>query len=158
MVKKHTDSDIPDWVLAKMMQYCAYQERSMYDVMTKLSTFHLQEGMNEKIIMRLKKENYLDEARFAKIYASGKLRINKWGKNKIYASLQRKQVPEFFILQGLNEIDEDEYIKVLREVISAKSKEVKEPDFEKHNRKVAKFAITKGFESRLVWDILNYRD
>ena len=153
-----TEKDIPDWVLAKMKQYCAYQERSMYDVKSKLKSFHLQEGIAEKIILELEKENYLDEARYAKVFASGKIRINKWGKNKIYAALQQKRVPEFFILQGLSEIDEDEYLHVLREVISAKSREIKEPDFNRHNKKVAKFAISKGFESQLVWDILNYRD
>lgn len=154
----HTDENIPDWVLARMTQYCAYQERSMYDVKSKLRSFHLQEGIAELIIIKLKKENYLDEARFAKMFAQGKLRMNKWGKNKIYAALQQKQVPELFILQGLNEIDEQEYIHVLREVISAKSRELKEHDFDKHNQKLAKFAISKGFESRLVWDILNYKD
>lgn len=153
-----TEKDIPDWVLAKMKQYCAYQERSMYDVKSKLKSFHLQEGIAEKIIVELEKENYLDEARYAKVFASGKLRINKWGKNKIYAALQQKRVPEFFILQGLSEIDEDEYLHVLREVISAKSREIKEPDFDRHNKKVAKFAISKGFEPQLVWNILNDKD
>lgn len=151
-------TQIPDWVLIKMKQYCAYQERSMQDVRIKLKSFHLQEGMDEKIIVELEKENYLDEARFAKVFASGKLRINKWGRNKIYAALQQKKVPEFFILQGLSEIDQDEYIQVLRNLIASKSKEIKEPDFDRHNKKVANFAISKGFEPRLVWDILNYRD
>jgi len=153
-----SDTNIPDWVLSKMKQYCAYQERSMFDVKRKLDSFHLQEGMIEKIIIELENENYLDEARYAKVFANGKLRINKWGKNKIYAALQRKQVPEFFILQGLSEIDEQEYIHVLREVISAKSRELKETDYDKHNKKLAKFAIAKGFESRMVWDVLNYKD
>lgn len=130
----------------------------MQDVRIKLKSFHLQEGMDEKIIVELEKENYLDEARFAKVFASGKLRINKWGRNKIYAALQQKKVPEFFILQGLSEIDQDEYIQVLRNLIASKSKEIKEPDFDRHNKKVANFAISKGFEPRLVWDILNYRD
>lgn len=158
MKNRASDQTIPGWVLTKMKQYCAYQERSMQDIRTKLTTFHLQEGMDETIIRLLKKENYLDEARYARVFASGKLRINKWGRNKIYAALQRKQVPEFFILEGLSEIDEEEYIQVLRTVIATKSKELKEPDFDKHNRKVAKFAIARGFESQLVWDILNYRD
>ena len=158
MTALSSDKSIPEWVLDKMKQYCAYQERSMFDVKTKLDSFHLQEGIDEKIIIALKKENYLDEARYAKVFANGKLRINKWGKIKIYAALQRKHVPEFFILQGLNEIDEQEYIHILREVISAKSRELKESDFDKHNKKLAKFAISRGFESRMVWDVLNYKD
>lgn len=153
-----TDKNIPDWVLAKMKQYCAFQERCMFDVRTKLRSFRLQDGMEELVILELERENYLDESRYAKMFAGGKLRINKWGRNKIYAALQQKRVPEFFILQGLSEIDEEEYIHILREVISAKSRELKEQDFAKRNQKLAKFAISKGFEPRLVWDVLNYKD
>jgi regulatory protein len=154
----HDDLNIPGWVLTKMKQYCSFQERCMADVNFKLQSFHLQEGMAEKIILELEKENYLDEARYAKVFAGGKFRINKWGKNKIYAALQHKRVPELFILQGLSEIDDEEYVRVLRELISSKSREIKEPDFNKHKGKVASFAISRGFEPRLVWDVLDYRD
>jgi regulatory protein len=130
----------------------------MYDVKLKLKAFRLQEGIADKIILELEKENYLDEARYARVFASGKLRINKWGRNKIFAALQQKRVPELFILQGLAEIGNEEYLQVLREVIAAKSREVKEKDFARHNRKVANFAISKGFEPRLVWDVINYKE
>jgi regulatory protein len=152
-----SSSRIPEWVLAKMQNYCAYQERCIQDVIIKLKSFHLQEGMEEKVILALKREKFLDEARYARVFASGKLRMNKWGKNKIYAALQKKRVPELFILQGLAEIEENEYLRILRSVISKKSKEVKEPDFDKHTKKVANFAISKGFEPSLVWDVLNYK-
>jgi regulatory protein len=154
----HSEQHIPDWVLARMKQYCAYQERCMQDVKIKLKSFRLQEGVADKVIVELEKENYIDEARYARVYASSKLRMNKWGKNKIYAALQQKRVPELFILEGLSEIDDDEYLQVLRDVIAAKSRGVKEPDFRKHNRKVANFAIAKGFEPGLVWDVINYKD
>lgn len=149
---------VPEWVLSKMMQYCAYQERCMFDVKKKLKTFHLQEEVYESIILKLKKEDYLNEERFAKIFAGGKLRINRWGKNKIYAALQQKRVPELFILEGLNAIDEEEYMSILHEVIAKKSQELKESDFNRRNKKLAKFAISKGFENRLVWNVLNYKD
>jgi regulatory protein len=151
-------ANIPDWVLSKMKQYCAYQERCMYDVKRKVNTFHLQEDVYENIILKLEEENYLNEERYAKVFAGGKLRINHWGKNKIFAALQQKKVPELFILEGLNAIDDAEYTSVLREVIAKKNKELKETDFNRRNRKLAKFAITKGFEQNLVWDVLNYKD
>jgi regulatory protein len=151
-------AQIPDWVLSKMKQYCAYQERCMFDVKTKLKAFHLRDEVYESIILQLKEEDYLNEARFAKTFANGKLRINHWGKNKIYAALQQKKVPELFILEGLNAIDSSEYISVLREVIAKKNKELKETDFNRRNKKLAKFAIAKGFENKLVWDVLNYKD
>jgi regulatory protein len=158
MVKRDHYQEIPSWVLSKMQHYCAYEERSLQDVKTKLKTFHLQENMNEPIINQLIKENYLNEERFAKVFASGKFRINHWGKNKIFAALQQKGLPELFILEGLNEIDPHEYMTSLREIISKKSKEVKETDFSKKIKKLANFAISRGFEPSLVWDVLNFRD
>ena len=158
MTIRSKSAKIPDWVLSKMKQYCAYQERCMNDIKTKLETFHLQEDVCDNIILELKKENYLNEERFAKVFAGGKLRINHWGKNKIYAALQKKRVPELFILEGLNAIDDAEYLSVLREVIAKKSSVLKESDFNRRNKKLAKFAISKGFEHNLVWDVLNYKD
>ncbi len=101
----------------------------MFDVKTKLKTFHLQDDVYEQIIIELKKENFLNEERFAKLFANGKLRMNKWGRSKIYAALQQKSVPELFILGGINCIDEDEYISVLKNVIIKKSHELNETDF-----------------------------
>lgn len=157
MTAFNKSAEIPDWVLSKLKQYCAFQERCMFDVKEKLKTFHLQEDVYESIILQLKKEDYLNEERFAKVFAGGKLRINHWGKNKIYAALQKKRVPELFILEGLSAID-DEYLSVLHQVIAKKNNELKETDINLRNKKLAKFAISKGFEYKLVWDVLNYKD
>jgi regulatory protein len=147
--------EIPAWVLSKMQQYCAFQERSMFDVKTKLKTFHLQDDIYDQVIIELKKENYLNEERYAKLFANGKLRINKWGRNKIYAALQQKKVPELFILEGINSIDVDEYFSILKNVIQKKSQELNEPDTFKRNKKLVKFALSKGFESNVIWKVLN---
>lgn len=126
----------------------------MLDVKTKLATFHLQEGIDEQVILLLKKENYLDEARYARVFAMGKIRNNKWGKIKIYTALQQKQVPEFFILQGLNLIDENDYINILTGLIASKNKLLKGKDSFQRNQKLAKFALGKGFEANLVWKVI----
>jgi regulatory protein len=150
--KKH--SEIPKWVLSKMQHYCAYQERSMFDVKTKLKTFHLQDEIYEHIVIELKKEDFLNEERYAKLFTNGKLRINKWGRSKIYAALQHKRVPELFILEGISSIDEDEYMSTLKNIILKKTDEFNEPDIAKRNKKLAKFASSRGFESNLIWKVL----
>jgi regulatory protein len=158
MVKRGHHAEIPQWVLSKMQHYCAYEERCLRDVKIKLQAFRLQETINESIINKLITDDYLNEERFAKIFAGGKFRINHWGKNKIYAALQQKGLPELFILEGLNEIDEDEYRAVLKGLLSRKSKEVTDPDFSVKIKKLANFAISRGFEPNLVWDMLNFKD
>ena len=158
MVIKDHAREIPEWVLSKMQHFCAYEERCIHDVKTKLLTFHLQEDIYDGIINKLIKDDYLNEERFARAFARGKFRINRWGRNKIYAALQQKGLPELYILEGLNEIDPNDYITTLRSLISKKSAEVSETDFSKKIKKLANFAISRGFESNLVWDVLNFRD
>ena len=51
---------------------------------------------------------------------AAKFRIKKWGRNKIIAELRARKIPELIIQIGLEEIDEYEYIKVLRETIEKK--------------------------------------
>ncbi|MCB2218847.1 MAG: RecX family transcriptional regulator [Bacteroidetes bacterium] len=153
-----TNRPIPEWVLSKMKHYCAYQERSIHEVKVRLKTFHLQEEVYDAVINQLINEGFLNEERFAKTFASGKFRINKWGRNKIYQALQQKKVPELFILEGLNEIDDMEYKQTLLELIQKKSETISEPKGFKRNRKLVNFAAGRGFEPRLAWEVVNELD
>lgn len=146
---------IPHWIYAKMKTYCAYQERCLIEVRLKLKPYSLQEKVYDAIIAELVRDNFLNEERYAKVFASGKFRIKQWGKNKIYAALQQKQIPELFILEAMNEIDQDEYIKTLKGIIDKKKKELTEKDISNLNLKLAKFAYSKGYEKGLIWEILN---
>jgi regulatory protein len=144
----------PDTVLLeKARQFCDYQERCVDEVRQKLLQWHADPHLIDKIIIQLENENYLDEDRFVRNYALGKLRHNKWGRNKIIQGLRQKGVPELFIQIGLEEIDSEEYIQTLKEVLSAKR--IKEEDPFKMKGKLAQYAIQKGFQSSLVWDVLN---
>jgi regulatory protein len=156
-IKDHAH-EIPEWVLSKMQHYCAYEERCVQDVKTKLKAYHLQENVYDSIINQLVMDDYLNEERYARAFAGGKFRINHWGKNKIYTALQQKGLPELFILEGLNEIDQHEYLTLLRTLISKKSHELDDSDFSTKIKKLANFAISRGFESNLVWDVLNFKD
>jgi regulatory protein len=146
-----------DWILKKMQNFCAFQERTIQDVRTKLTEMNLQEKVADRIIAELLRDNYLNEERYAKVFAGSKFRMNKWGKNKIIAALQQKEVPDIYIQMGLMEIDEKEYVSALTRLIVSKNKEITDNDPLVRKRKIAKYLISKGFESRLVWDIMNTR-
>lgn len=142
--------------LNNIRNYCNYQERTIFEVKEKIKTFQLEKGHEEKIVRQLIKEEYLNEERFAKTFAISKLRINKWGRKKIFYALSQKHIPEIFIQMGLAEINEDEYNNTIRELIKRKRKELKEADNYKLNNKIASYLITKGFEPDTVWRIINY--
>ncbi len=146
------------FLLERAKRYCSYQERSISDVIRRLKEWNLKDSIIEKIILSLKKEGYVDDQRFAKVYAGSKFRINKWGRNKIIQELQRKQIPELIIHIGLKEIDEDEYITTLKGLITKKGFDIKEKDPFIARGKLAAYAISKGFEPDIVWDIINEKD
>lgn len=144
-----------EFLLAKMQNYCSYQERCLLDVKSKLESWDVQEKVVDEIISELIKQDYLDEERFAKIYAGGKFRINKWGKNKIIRELNKKQIPDIYIQIGLREIDDEEYFNTLKEVISKKDSTLGIANSEKRMQKLANYAISKGYSASLVWQVLN---
>lgn len=144
------------YLYEKARQYCDYQERSIKEVKDKLSSWLARPEVIEQVIVQLEKENYLDEDRFVRAYALGKLRVNKWGRNKILMGLRQKGVPELIIQIGLQEIEGEEYIQVLKEVLS--EKRIDESDPFRKKAKLANYAIQKGFQPSLVWEILRTGD
>ncbi len=142
----------PEYLLEKARNYCAYQERSIFDVRTKLFQWKATEETLEEIIRTLKAENYINEERFVKAYALGKFRHNKWGRNKIIHALKQKQIPDLFIQIGLSEIDNDEYINTLKTILF--SKEVKAKDEYTRQNKLVQYATQKGFQPELIWKVL----
>jgi regulatory protein len=143
------------YLLDKARHFCDYQERCISEVKEKLSSWKARPEVLEQIILQLEREGLIDEDRFVRAFALGKLRNNHWGRNKIMYALRLKKVPDLIIEIGLQEIDSDEYVQVLKEVLS--SKKVNETEPYKLKAKLATYAIQKGFQPSLVWDILNGR-
>ncbi len=143
-------------MLEKARQYCDYEERCIYDVRNKLHQWSVQGELIDKIILQLENENYIDEDRYVRAFALGKLRINKWGRNKILYALLSKKIPDLIIQIGLEELDSEEYLQTLKQVLS--SKKIDEKDPYKYKAKLAQYAIQKGFQPSLVWQTINEKN
>lgn len=141
-------------IYVRASAYCAYQERTQQEVREKLYGQKVDKDMVEEIIARLVSENFLSEERFAKAYAGGKFRMKKWGRLKIIQGLKRKGVSTYCINKGLGEISEEEYEETLKELLTRRMREEKEKDLFKKKFRLASFVIRKGYESELVWEIL----
>ena len=144
----------PSDALKKAYKFCDYQERNQQDVRDKLYDLGLHKKDVEQIISQLITEGFLNEERFAIAYAGGKFRIKQWGKVKIKYALKQKKISEYCINKALMQISPSDYHKMLKKVMDAYSKKVKEKDQRKRSYKIAQYAVSKGFESDLVWDQL----
>jgi regulatory protein len=139
----------------KLMQFCAYRDRSHKEVEEKLRTMRMIPAAQEQIIIQLMQEDFLNEERFARSFARGKFRIKRWGKVKITQELKFKKISAPIIKLALTEINQEEYISTLYEIAEKKLKLLKEPDKYKQKRKLADFLLRRGYESSLVFDITN---
>jgi regulatory protein len=144
--------------LAKAEHYCAYQERSQYEIRNKLYEWGLWTADVEDLISELILTNFLNEERFAKAYVSGKFNINKWGKIKIKQGLKLKKVPEKMITRALNGIDEDDYLKTIQDCAEKKLRTITEKDPFKRKHKLITHLLTRGFENNLILDVLKNND
>ena len=141
-----------DVILKKVLRYCAYQDRCTQEVRTKLATFDVPDSEKKKIMKLLVDEGYIDDERFASTFVRSKIHLKKWGVNKIRMSLKLKGISDEIISSALSEIDPEIYREELIKVL--KAKKINETDPYKRKAKLAQYAMQKGYEPTLVWDVL----
>ena len=148
----------PNQVLDKMAKYCAYQERCVKDVKDKLKTFDISEKAKAEILDYLLDNRFVNDERFTKSFVRGKINQSGWGANKIRFHLIQKGITKELIDEALGQTDEEVYRERLIDILKTKAKTVKAAsDYEK-KRKLAAYAMQKGFEGNLVWEVLRDLD
>lgn len=149
----YTQNLTPQQALQKIKQYCAYQERSHFETKNKLFEFGLNAKEVDNIIATLIEENFLNEERFATLFAGGKFRIKHWGRVKIKYELQLHKVSTYNITKALKQIDEDEYLLVLEKLCNKYCEGLKGKKIAK-NYKTKTYMQSKGFELNLINEVL----
>lgn len=138
-------SDIES-ITRKLEAFCAYQERCLFEIKNKLEEFDLSDGDKTNIISSLKTNKFWNEERFAEAYCQGKVRIKRWGKQKIKAGLIQKHVEAAIIKSALESIDESDYSHALQSLYEKKSIELNnEKDTWTKNQKINRYLASRGF-------------
>ncbi len=145
-------------LLSKAMALCSKREYCTDDIRSKLRSWGAGETDSEKIISALIRENFLNETRYASAFVRDKFNYNKWGKVKIAAHLRAKQISPGIITSALDLIDNALYMKTMKEIISSHRRHVKAKNQFDLKGKLLRFGLSKGFESNLLYDILNDSD
>lgn len=141
-----------DDALAKLQHFCAYRDRCHQEVRKKLLDLGIYGEDLENIIIQLIEERFLDEERFARSFVRGKFRINKWGKIRIKQELKRREISDYCIRKGMEEIKSEAYEEQLQEIITNKAAQVREENSYKKKNKIAGYVIGRGYEPALVWE------
>ena len=129
----------------QLAQLCAKSEHCQHDMLEKMRRWEMSEETQARVMQRLISERYVDDERYARAFVKDKIRYNKWGRRKVEQGLWQKRIDDNIRQQVLDEVDEEEYLCVLRPLLKQKRRSTKaESDYEM-NRKLVRFALSRGF-------------
>lgn len=134
---------------------CAQAEHCRQEMLDKMKRWGLDEGVQDRIISRLVKERFVDDERYARAFVKDKVRYNKWGRRKIQQALWMKRIDEHIQQQVLDEIEEREYLEVLRPLLKQKRKSIKAQNDYELNQKLIRFALGRGFTFDVIRQCIN---
>ena len=142
----------------RLAALCAQSEHCEQEMRDKMRRWGLDEAAQDKVVERLTKERYIDEERYARAFVKDKIRYNKWGRRKVQQALWMKHISDDIQQQVLDEIDEKEYLDVLRPLLKQKRKSIKaESDYEL-NQKLVRFALSRGFGFDIIRQCLDVNE
>jgi regulatory protein len=140
--------------LEKLRSYCAYQERSQQEVRDKLYALGMNKDEVEQGVTVLISEGFVNEGRFAELYARGKHRTKRWGRIKIRMGLKKHGVSDVCIRRALDLLDHNEYMATLEKLLEVKRKSLGGKNDFKSKQALLRAGISHGFEPDLVRDCM----
>ncbi len=133
---------------------CSQKEYCRSEIAQKLRTKGATPDEIELLLARLESERYIDETRYARAFVSDKFRFDHWGRIKIVNALRMKGVSSNDIDDALELITDDDYRASLSDFIASRRRTTKGDTPYAINQKIARSAISRGFEPHLVFDAL----
>ena len=140
--------------LTKAMKLCSVKEFAPSEIEQKLRFWELNDEAIATVIETLRNEKFLDEFRMARYFVNDKLRFNKWGKVKIRYMLQQKKLTPTAVSEAIDQINEEEYLRILLNELIKKRKTIKDTDAYRIKAKLIQFATGLGFEADVIYKMI----
>ena len=137
---------------------CAQAEHCQQEMRDKMRRWEMDEAVQERVIGRLVKERYIDEERYTRAFVNDKIRYQKWGRRKIQQTLWMKRIDNDIQQCVLDEVDDEEYLDVLRPLLRQKRKTTKAQSDYELNQKLLRFALGRGFTFDIIRQCLDVED
>ena len=154
MKKEKTEEE----AFLQLAALCANAEHCQYDMLEKMKRWELSDEAQARVMARLIEERYVDDRRYARAFVKDKIRYNKWGRRKVQQGLWMKRIDKEIQDEVLNEIDEKEYLNVLKPLLKQKRKSIKANSDYELNQKLVRFAYGRGFTFDIIRQCLDVSD
>jgi regulatory protein len=142
-------------IFLKLARLCSRSEECSPDLKKKIRELGGDQEMEANILQRLQEEKYFDDERYVRAYVRDKFRLNQWGRIKMRYYLKLKGLKDNLIEKGFEEIDEEQYVKLLKKTMKDKAKTIKKKEKFEKMAQVIRFAQGRGYEPELIHRYLN---
>ena len=142
-------------VLLKLTALCARGEHCQHDMLEKMRPWGLSDEEQAKVMQQLTEGRYVDDERFTRAFVNDKVRYGKWGRRKIEQALWVKHIDEGIADNVLDEVDDEEYLDVLRPLVKQKLRTTRAASDYELRMKVTKWALSRGFTMDIVRQCLD---
>jgi len=142
----------------KLTDLCARSEHCQQEMLEKMQQWGVSEEEQAQVMERLIREQYVDDARFARAFIYDKIRYNKWGRRKVEQALWLKRIDHSIGQSILDEVDDEEYLGILRPLLKQKRKGIKAKSEYELTMKLIKFALGRGFTMDLIKQCIEVED
>lgn len=151
MTKEKTEQE----AYLQLAAVCAQAEHCEQEMRDKMKRWGVDIEAQNRVIERLTNERYIDNERYARAFVKDKVRYNKWGRRKVQQALWMKRIDEDIQQRVLDEIDDEEYLKVLVPLLKQKRKSIKAANDYELNQKLVRFALGRGFDYGIICQCLD---
>lgn len=141
--------------LLRLTSLCSTAEHCSHEMLEKMRRWEIDEDAQTRIMEYLVKEKYIDDERYARFFAKDKIRYNKWGRRKVEQAMWQKHIDADIQQRVLDEIDDDEYLLILRPLLKSKRRTVKAANNYEMNMKLIRFAMGRGFTMDIIRQCLD---
>ena len=151
MKKEKTEEE----AFLQLASLCANAEHCQYEMLEKMKRWELSDEAQARVMARLVEERYVDDKRYARAFVKDKIRYNKWGYKKVQQGLWMKRIDKDIQDEILDEIEETEYLNVLKPLLKQKRKSIKANSDYELNQKLVRFAYGRGFTFDIIRQCLD---
>jgi regulatory protein len=141
--------------LLRLTSLCSTAEHCSHEMLEKMRRWEIDEDTQARIMEYLVKEKYIDDERYARFFAKDKIRYNKWGRRKVEQAMWQKHIDADIQQRVLDEIDDDEYLLILRSLLKSKRRAVRAANNYEMNMKLIRFAMGRGFTMDIIRQCLD---
>ena len=134
---------------------CAQAEHCQQEMRDKMKRWEMAPEVQERVIARLIKERYIDDERYARAFVKDKILYNKWGRRKVQQGLWMKHIDDDIQQRVLSEVDDTEYLAVLKPLLKQKAKSIKAENDYELTQKLVRFALGRGFTYDIIRQCLD---